>query len=589
MQNSDRCSAYNVGDNVGDNGGKVNKPSSRNNTDGIYNGGKHIGGAHTDRKNGKGSSPRFSILLRAAAVVFWLAVWQFGADAVGTEVLLPSPLAVLRRLFYLIREEDFLASVGGSLCRIMAGYLLAVLLGTLIGYLCERSRTAELLLSPLLSIITATPVASIIILTLVWIGKQLVPSLIVMLIVIPVVASHTRAGLAGIDRSLVSLCRIYGLPRTVVLRKLYLPSMLPDLSAGLSTALGLAWKSGVAAEVLAVPLHSIGANVYRSKLYLETTDLFAWTVTVILLSMLISKLLCVLIKRRGMQASSDIDGTTSNAGEPENGDDISLPGNDAADTKNYAADTENYAADTENYAADTGKTADISEYESDASDAKPIGSPKKHVGAAALTHDIALRGICKSYGDKAVLYELDLTLQAHRVTALTGASGIGKSTVMGVLCGEVKPDSGELLGLEPGMCAPVFQEQRLLPWHSALDNCALFSPLGKKRYAEALREASELLSTLGLDEQAQQKAPSQLSGGMNQRVAIARALISHRPLLLLDEPFRGLDPALKRRVIQVVLRHSDTVLLITHSPEEAEYMGAESYRLDELMKHSKRQ
>jgi len=571
MQNSDRCSSYNVGDN----GGKVNKPSSSNNTDGIYNGSKHIGGAHTDRKNGKGSSPRFSPLLRATAVVFWLAVWQFGADAVGTEVLLPSPLAVLRRLFYLIREEDFLASVGGSLCRIMAGYLLAVLLGTLIGYLCERSRTAELLLSPLLSIITATPVASVIILTLVWIGKQLVPSLIVMLIVIPVVASHTRAGLAGIDRSLVSLCRIYGLPRTVVLRKLYLPSMLPDLSAGLSTALGLAWKSGVAAEVLAVPLHSIGANVYRSKLYLETTDLFAWTVTVILLSMLISKLLCVLIKRRGMRARSDIDGTTSNAGESENGDDISLPGNDAADTENYAADTE--------------KNADISDYESDASDAKPIGAPKKHVGAAALTHDIALRGICKSYGDKAVLYELDLTLQAHRVTALTGASGIGKSTVMGVLCGEVKPDSGKLLGLEPGMCAPVFQEQRLLPWHSALDNCALFSPLGKKRYAEALREASELLSSLGLDEQAQQKTPSQLSGGMNQRVAIARALISHRPLLLLDEPFRGLDPALKRRVIQVVLRHSDTVLLITHSPEEAEYMGADSYRLDELMKHSKRQ
>ena len=108
-----------------------------------------------------------------------------------------------------------------------------------------------------------------------------------------------------------------------------------------------------------------------------------------------------------MRARSDIDGTTSNAGESENGDDISLPGNDAADTENYAADTE--------------KNADISEYESDASDAKPIGAPKKHVGAAALTHDIALRGICKSYGDKAVLYELDLTLQAHRVTALTGS------------------------------------------------------------------------------------------------------------------------------------------------------------------------
>lgn len=512
-------------------------------------------GAGAGKKSAaRGGVPRFSPLLRAAAVVFWLALWQVGANAVGTEVLLPSPLAVLRRLFYLVREEDFLASVCGSLCRIMAGYLLAVLIGALIGFLCERSRAAELLLSPLLSVITATPVASIIILTLVWIGKQLVPSLIVMLIVIPVVVSHTRTGLSGIDRGLVSVCRIYGLPRMTVLRKLYLPSMLPDISAGLSTALGLAWKSGVAAEVLAVPLHSIGANVYRAKLYLETTDLFAWTLTVVLLSMLISKLLCALIRRpavRAQLATHETSTETDSATETN-----------SSSTTDTAIVTDSAAATDSNCTAE-GNTRDTARH-----------------GETALERDVALRGICKSYGDRAVLRGLDLTLRAHRVTALTGASGIGKSTVMGILCGEVKPDSGELLGLEPNCCAPVFQEQRLLPWHSALDNCALFSPLGKKRYSEALREASELLSLLGIDRESQQKTPRQLSGGMNQRVAIARALISHRPLLLLDEPFRGLDPELKRRVMDVVLSYADTVLLITHSPDEAKYMGADIFRLD---------
>lgn len=558
----------------------------------------------TEKKPDKSATPRFTPLIQIAAVVFWLALWQLGASAVGTEVLLPSPLQVIRRLFYLIREEDFLLSVAYSMCRIMAGYLLAVIIGCAVGGLCEKSRAAQILLSPVLSVITSTPVASVIILTLVWIGRDLVPSFIVMLIVIPVVAAHTRAGLGGISPELVSLCKIYSLPRMTVIRKLYLPSMLPDISAGLSTALGLAWKSGVAAEVLAVPLHSIGAHVYQSKLYLETTDLFAWTVTVVLLSMLISKLLCAVIKKPGERARyareaagngyvSNTDAEAEGYGTVPNGDGGAICGTSATTGHTIGAESTPYTAGT----AETLCAKEAFGVKETDCDKRAIGEKDKHGKAGqtepaynpragadtGLSSDIALRGIEKSYNGRYVLHGLNLTVSAHGVTALTGASGIGKSTVAAILCGETKPDGGTVLGLEPEMCAPVFQEHRLLPWHSALENCALCSHLGRKRHSEAIREASELLSLLGIDEKEQSKTPPQLSGGMNQRVAIARALISHRPFLVLDEPFRGLDPETKRRVMDLVDLRADTVLLITHSREEAEYMGAKIYRLEELM------
>ncbi|MBQ1602877.1 MAG: ABC transporter permease subunit, partial [Oscillospiraceae bacterium] len=147
----------------------------------------------------------------------------------------------------------------------------------------------------------STPVASFIILALVWLGRDAVPVFIAGLMVLPVVWANTAAGLAGIDPQLLELAQVFHLPRARVLRRIIGPSVLPHLRAALRSALGLGWKAGIAAEVLTVPKYAVGRMIYEAKLYLETTELFAWTVTVVLLSLVIERLLLRLVSRIGRE------------------------------------------------------------------------------------------------------------------------------------------------------------------------------------------------------------------------------------------------------------------------------------------------
>ena len=155
------------------------------------------------------------------------------------------------------------------------------------------------LFSPVMTLVKSTPVASFIILALVWLGRGTVPVFIAALMVLPVVWANVSAGLAGIDPQLLELARVYRLPRARVLRRIAWPSVLPHLCAALRSALGLGWKAGIAAEVLTVPPYSIGKRIYEAKLYLETTELFAWTAAVVLVSLLIERLLLRLVDSLG--------------------------------------------------------------------------------------------------------------------------------------------------------------------------------------------------------------------------------------------------------------------------------------------------
>lgn len=177
----------------------------------------------------------------------------------------------------------------------------------------------------------------------------------------------------------------------------------------------------------------------------------------------------------------------------------------------------------------------------------------------------------KSSSDKAsadaareVLKNLSLEISEGETIAVMGASGSGKTTLIKLLLGLIQPDSGTVEGLENKRVSVVFQEDRLLPWYSAKENVALvFSGSSK---SERERAALELLAELELD--AADKPIRELSGGMRRRVAIARALAYGGDLLLLDEPLKGLDAALKARVAQSIKRRFSTILLITHDEEE---------------------
>ena len=236
------------------------------------------------------------------AALFWLVLWQLLSAAVGSALLLPAPLAVVRRLFELMGTEEFWRTVLLSLLRISAGIVSAVILGIAAAVLTCRFSLLETLLSPVISVIKTTPVASFVILVLIWLQRDYVPVLISALMAFPIVWSNVSAGIKNTDLSFLELARVYDFSFIKTARSIYFPSVLPYFRSACSSALGFGWKAGIAAEVLTVPGVSIGRMIYESKLYLQTTDLFAWTLCVILLSFLLEKLVLRLISGGGKNA-----------------------------------------------------------------------------------------------------------------------------------------------------------------------------------------------------------------------------------------------------------------------------------------------
>ena len=240
-----------------------------------------------------------------AVLLFWTALWALLARFVGQELLLPSPLQVLKKLVSLAGTGSFWLATGRSILRVLAGLLSATVLGVLLAVLTEKSRLARRLLAPAMTLVKSTPVASFIILALLWLGRDVLPAFITALMVLPVVWANVSAGLAGRDPQLLELARVFRLPRGRILRHITIPSVLPHFRAALRSSLGMGWKAGIAAEVLTVPPLSIGKNIFEAKLYLETTELFAWTLTVIVLSLVIEGILLRLVGRIGRKGGGE--------------------------------------------------------------------------------------------------------------------------------------------------------------------------------------------------------------------------------------------------------------------------------------------
>ncbi len=227
------------------------------------------------------------IVISFGVAVFWLVVWEIAALAVDKSVLLPSPVATALTLFELAKDGSFWLSCLYSLGRIALGFTIGTLFGTVIGFICFKSSLVKTLLHPLQGMIKATPVASFIILALVWIGKNSIPSFTAFLMVTPIVWSGVYSSLISIDRNLTETLEIFPLPLIKRIKYLYIPSMKKKYVASLETALGLAWKAGIAAEVLCIPKTSMGTELYYSKIYIETEKLFAWTLCVIVISIVL--------------------------------------------------------------------------------------------------------------------------------------------------------------------------------------------------------------------------------------------------------------------------------------------------------------
>lgn len=242
--------------------------------------------------------PRVQALLeRAGVFAFYIALWALAARWVNSPLLLPTPLAVLRRLGALLPSSGFWLTLGATLLRTLLAYLLGIAFAVLLAALCCRFRAAELLFSPLLSAVRATPVTSFIVLALVWLSSARVPVLTGFLMTLPVVFSALTQAVRAIDPRLLEMARLYRFGRGGTLRRVVLPSVLPAFVESCMAAIGLCWKAVVAAEVIGVPKLAVGSRLYEAKIYLETDSLLAWTLMLVLLSVLLEALLRRLTRR----------------------------------------------------------------------------------------------------------------------------------------------------------------------------------------------------------------------------------------------------------------------------------------------------
>lgn len=229
-------------------------------------------------------------------LLFWLLVWAVCHLAVGQDLLLASPWAVARR-FSFMGEASFWRTVGMSLWRTALAYGFGVSVACLLAVLCHFSKLMDELIRPAMTVIRATPVASFIILALVWLSSSNVPILAGALMVIPVVYANVREGIAAADRNLLEMARMFSWSTGKTWRRVIIPSALPNFLAACAACVGLCFKATIAAEVIGTPKMAIGSQLYSAKIYLENDTLLAWTLVVIILSMALEKLLKMAFRR----------------------------------------------------------------------------------------------------------------------------------------------------------------------------------------------------------------------------------------------------------------------------------------------------
>ena len=232
------------------------------------------------------------------AILFWGLVWVLAAWAMDKPLLLPSPVQVLRCMGQLAVTSAFWKITLISIGRILLGLALGIGLGALLAVLTELSPLLHTLISPAMTAMQATPVASFAILVLIWVDRDFVPVLICCMMALPVIWGGVSGGIRSTDPQLLEMAEVFRLSRYTKLRRIFVPSVLPFFRTACASALSLGWKAGIAAEVLTVPKMSIGRMISESKLYLLTPELFAWTLTVIILSLLLQGIMLRLLKGR---------------------------------------------------------------------------------------------------------------------------------------------------------------------------------------------------------------------------------------------------------------------------------------------------
>lgn len=229
--------------------------------------------------------------------LFWVGIWHSISVLINNSLILPGPLATFNRLFHLGGTKDFWWTIFTSLSKIYIGFFLGLVAGTLLAIIASRFRWVFDILQPFFYVVRATPVVSFAVLFLLWVTSKHISVVISFSMVLPIIYNHIYTGIKEVDKELLEMALIFRVPMKRQIKGIYIHALLPHFFAAFETALGFAFKSGVAAEVIGLSQQTIGYEMYHSKILLDTESLFAWTATVILISFITEKVLHLLFER----------------------------------------------------------------------------------------------------------------------------------------------------------------------------------------------------------------------------------------------------------------------------------------------------
>ena len=336
----------------------------------------------------------------------------------------------------------------------------------------------------------------------------------------PIAYTNILSGLDSMGKEFKELAYVYELSLKDRVRYIYRPGIMPQINSAARLIAGLSWKAVVAAEVLAIPKYSIGYEMMNAKYYLQTPVLFSYIFTIIILSIAVERCVTLFLNKNGTKGYSGSKLSKNLQGMQKKGNDCKKPNHKLP--------------------------------------------------------EVRLQGVEKSFNGKAVLSELDTVFEAGKVTVIEGPSGIGKTTLGRIIAGLETADRGEVIADGKFKLSYLFQEDRLLPWLNVYDNLALGLLRDKKNDKNSVsnrisskNDIMEMAENLEIS-QALYKMPAELSGGMKHRVALGRTFLADSNIVILDEPFRGLDDELTERIMRRIWDDSvkdKTVIVITHKPE----------------------
>ena len=431
-------------------------------------------------------------------VVCWIFMWQLAAALVGNRILLVGPLQTLQALGERALRGDFWLSVGHSLLRIGAGFASGLAIGLLLAAGSSRYKLLEEVLAPVMALLKAIPVASFVVLFLIWWRSAVLATAVSFCIVLPNIYVNTLEGIRHVDPRLLEMAQVLEIPAWNRFFYIYRPALKPYLDSAIHISAGMSWKSGVAAEVIGIPALSVGEQLYLSKIYLDTAGVLAWTAVTVLASVACEQAVLALWRmfqrlEPGCRAAGPLSGT----------------------------------------------------------------SPKTEPRTV-----LELAHVSKCYQGRTVLEDVSGCFERGQTYFFRTPSGSGKTTLFRLIAGLEEPEEPACVRRLGSKITMVFQEDRLCEEYNALVNVDMVT--GNR---EKSREHLRLL----LEEEDLGRPCRELSGGMKRRVAIARAVARGGDVILLDEPYGGLDGESRRRVERYLHAFGacSAVLLATHLEENA--------------------